>query len=269
MLSRPPLNGIPRRRLRVALLTSRRAPGLSWLLEQDPQRGQLYDLVVGCSSDAESEELPRLRAAGVPALSYDLGTFCAARSGKRGDLALRREYDARTIPFLKGYRPDLVVLCGYLQIVTEPLLAAFPDRMINLHDADLTLLGGDGRPLFRGLHSTYDALAAGRAETRSTVHLVTAEVDQGPPLVRSWGFPSHPLVQDACRWGADRMLKSYAYAQREWMMRAAWGPLLARAIRLFALDQVRLLNGRVAIAGRWGPEQLEPASGPARRLAEA
>ena len=251
------------------MLTSRRAPGLSWLLEQDPQRGRRYDLVVGMSSDARCEELPRLRAAGVPALSYDLGTFCGARGGKRGDLALRREYDARTIPFLKGYRPDLIVLCGYLHIVTEPLLAAFPDRVINLHDADLTVIGGDGLPRFRGLHSTYDALAAGRAETRSTVHLVTAEVDQGPPLVRSWAFPSHPLVQDARGWGADRILKAYAYAQREWMMGAAWGPLLARAIGLFACDQVRLLNGRAAIAGRLGPVELEPDSGPTRRRAEA
>jgi folate-dependent phosphoribosylglycinamide formyltransferase PurN len=255
--------------LRVALLTSRRAPGLSWLLKEDPLRGRLYDLVVGLTSDAGSEELPRLRAAGIPALSHDLGTFCAARGGKRGDLALRREYDASTMPFLKGYRPDLIVLCGYLHILTEPLLSAFPGRAINLHDADLTVLGRDGRPLFRGLHSTYDALAAGRAETRSTVHLVTAEVDQGPPLVRSWSFPSHPLVQDARRWGADRILKAYAFAQREWMMQAAWGPLLSRAIRLFALDQVRLLDGRVTIAGRRGPEQLDPVSGATRRLAEA
>ena len=255
--------------LRVALLTSRRAPGLSWLLEQDPPRGHLYDLVVGLSTDAGSEELPRLRAAGIPALSHDLRTFCAARVGQRGDLALRREYDARTMPFLQSYRPDLIVLCGYLHIVTEPLLAAFPGRVINLHDADLTVLGGDGLPRFRGLRSTYDALSAGLAETRSTVHVVTAEVDQGPPLVRSWSFPSHPLVQDARRWGAERILRAYAFAQREWMMRAAWGPLLARAIRLFALDQVRLLNGRVMIAGRRGPEQLDPESPPMPWLAEA
>lgn len=255
--------------LRVAVLTSRRAPGLDDLLEHDGVRGPLFRIVAGVASDPESEALPAWHRAGVPALCHDLGAFCAAWGGKRSDLAVRREYDAGTARRLGSYRPDLIVLCGYLHIVTEPLLAAFPGMIINLHDADLTVLGGDGRPRFRGLHSTYDALAAGRAETRSTVHLVTAEVDQGPPLVRSWGFPSHPLVQDARRWGADRILKAYAYAQREWMMQAAWGPLLARAIRLFALDQVRLLNGRAAIAGRWGPEQLEPPAGPIRRLAEA
>ena len=251
------------------MLTSRRAPGLDHLLEHDPARGSLYQIVSGVASDPESEALPAWRRAGVPAVCHDLGAFCAAWGGRRSDLAVRREYDAGTVRYLVSYRPDLIVLCGYLHIVTEPLLAAFPAAVINLHDADLTVVDGDGRPLFRGLHSTYDALAGGRSETRSTVHLATAEVDQGPPLVRSWSFPSHPLVRDARRWGADRMLKAYAYAQREWMMQAAWGPLLARAVRLFALDQVRLLNGRAVIAGRLGPEQLEPESPPLPRTAKA
>ncbi len=255
--------------LRVAVLTSRRAPGLSYLIEHDPERGRLYDIVVGVASEPESEELPRWSKAGIPGLSHDLRGFCAARGGKRGDLTLRRQYDARTVRLLASYRPGLIVLCGYLQIVTEQLLAAYPMALISIHDADLAVLGADGRPLFCGLHSTYDALAAGRPETRSTVHLVTADVDHGPPLVRSWGFPSHPLVEDARRWEADKILKAYAYAQREWMMHSAWGPLLARAIQRFALDQVRVLDGRAAIAGRFGPEELRLESGAARRVAES
>ena len=269
MLSRSRRADSPPTPLRVAVLTSRRAPGLSYLLEQDPSRGRLYDIVVGLASDAGSEALPRLSQAGIPALSHDLGTFCAVRGGRRGDLTLRRQYDARTVRFLKGYRPDLIVLCGYLHIVTGPLLAACPMALINIHDADLAIVGGDGHPAFCGLHSTYDALAAGRPETRSTVHLVTADVDHGPPLVRSWGFPSHPLVEDARRWKADRILRAYAYAHREWMMGSAWGPLLARAIQRFALDQVRVLDGRAVIAGRLGPEELRPEPVVTRRVAES
>lgn len=268
MLTGTPSPHPPRRPLRVAMLTSRRAPGLEYLLEEDGARGRLYQIVAGVATDPDSEAIPRWARAGIPGLTHDLRAFAAARGGPRGDLALRRTYDAATVRLLEPYQPDLIVLCGYLHIVTEPLLSAFPMAVINLHDADLAVLDADGHPRFRGLHSTRDALAAGCIETRSTVHLVTAEVDHGPPLLRSWGFPSHPLVQDARRWGAERMLKAYAYAQREWMMGAAWGPLLARAIRLFALGQVRVLDGRVAIAGRLGPEQLEPASGPVRRVAE-
>jgi folate-dependent phosphoribosylglycinamide formyltransferase PurN len=251
------------------VLTSRRAPGLSWRLEHDPERGRLYDIVVGLASDPECEELPRWNDAGIPALVHDLRAFCAERAGTRADLTLRREYDARTGSFLETFRPGLIVLCGYLHIVTEPLLTAYPTAVINVHDADLAVVGAGGHPLFRGLHSTYDALAAGRPETRSTVHLVTADVDDGPALVRSWSFPSHPLVEDARRWEAEKILKAYAYAQREWMMRSAWGPLLARAIRRFALNQVRVLDGRAVIAGRLGPEELRLESGVARRVAES
>jgi phosphoribosylglycinamide formyltransferase-1 len=246
----------PRTPLRVAMLTTRRAPGLSHLLGEDAGRGRLYQLVAGVASDPESEALPAFRRAGIPALAHDLRGFCASRGGKPGDLALRREYDADTVRFLGEHHPELIVLCGYLHIVTDRLLTEFPARVINLHDADLAAVDHTGRPLFRGLHSTFDALAAGQFETRSTVHLVSEEVDRGPPLVRSWGFPSHPLVADARRWRAMKMLKAYAYAQREWMMVAAWGPLLARAIQRFALDQVRLLDGRAVIAGRLGPEEL-------------
>ena len=258
--------GVP---LRVAMLTTTRAPGLSYLLEEDPARGTLYEIVAGVASDAECDALPAFGRAGIPALTHDLRDFCASRGGKRGDLALRREYDADTVCFLEAQRPDLIVLCGYLHIVTDRLLAAYPARVINLHDADRAVVDKTGRPLFRGLHSTFDALAAGRTETRSTVHLVTEEVDRGAPLVRSWGFPSHPLVVDARRWQAMKMLKAYAYAQREWMMASAWGPLLARAIQRFALDQVRLLDGRAVIAGRLGPEELLQGFPETRHAAES
>ncbi len=267
MLTRLARRDPPQAPLRVAVLTSRRAPGLSCLLEQDPAHRRLYEIAVGMASDPESEALPQWRQAGIPAVSHDLRAFCAERGGKRLDLTLRREYDARTASLLESFRPGLIVLCGYLHIVTEPLLLAYPSAVINVHDSDLAVVGADGRPLFRGLHSTYDALVAGRPETRSTVHLVTGGVDEGPLLVRSWGFPSHALVDDARRWEADKILKAYAYAQREWMMRSAWGPLLARAIRRFALDQVRVLDGRAAIAGRLGPETLGAEPGVTRRVA--
>jgi folate-dependent phosphoribosylglycinamide formyltransferase PurN len=104
---------------------------------------------------------------------------------------------------------------------------------------------------------------AGEPETRSTVHLVTPEVDVGPLLVRSWAFPTHPLVAAARAWGAADILKAYAYAQREWMMRAAWGRLLTRTLMLFAAGTVRVTGGRATIAGAPGPVDLAPAPAPA------
>ncbi len=244
--------------LRVAILCSRRAPALPYLLDADSGRGRLWQLIACVTSDPESEAPRLLERAGIPAVTHDIAAFYRGRGARLSDLTVRQEYDRVSLDLLGPFRPDLVVLCGYLHIVTAPLLDAYPGRVINIHDSDLAITGPDGRPKYRGLRSTRDAIFVGEPETRSTVHLVTPEVDVGPLLVRSWPFPTHPLVAAACGWGAADILKAYAYAQREWMMRAAWGPLLARAIELLALGEVRFLNGRVVVAGALGPEELSP-----------
>lgn len=224
----------PRAPLRVALLTTSRAPGLAYLLEHDPNRGRSYELVALVATDPAGDALGQAGASDLPVLLHDLQSFCDGRGGRTGDLGLRREFDAETVHLLDPHRPDLVVLCGYLHVLTAPMLDRFPGRILNIHDADLRLTGADGRPRYRGLRSTRDAVMAGETETRSTVHVVTPEIDVGPVLLRSAPFPVHPMVADARRWGAADILKAYAFAQREWMMRACWGPLLARSIELMA-----------------------------------
>jgi len=241
---------------RVALLCSRRAPGLPHLL--DAARSTAWRSAVGVTSDPESEAPGLLEAAGVPAPVHDITTFYRARGARLSDLGARQDYDRATVDLLHPFRPDLIVLCGYLHVATAPLLEAHPSRIINVHDSDLAIADGDGLPKYRGLRSTRDAIFAGEPETRSSVHLVTPQLDVGPLLVRSWAFPTHPLIQNARIWGATDILKAYAYAQREWMMRAAWGPLLARAIDLFAHGEVRVYGDRVVVGGSLGPEELEP-----------
>jgi phosphoribosylglycinamide formyltransferase 1 len=255
--------------LRVAVLSTRRAPGLDEVLAH-PARGREWDLSVLVATDPASSGLASVASKGVPVRVHDLGAFSAARGVPAGDLAARAEFDRATRSLLAPFRPDLVVLCGYLHIVTEPLLEPFPDRIVNVHDADLSLAGPDGLPRYRGLHSTREAVFAGEPETRSTVHLATPEVDMGPALLRSWAFPTHPLVEDARAWGETIILKAYAYAQREWMMRASWGTLLGETLGHFARGEVRRLGDRVVVDGRIGPRELaepSPAEGGRSRLA--
>lgn len=228
--------------LRVALLCSHRAPGLERLVGAD----RPYRLVAAVATDPESSALAPLAAAGVPAVAHDIDRWYRERGAPIGDRAVRREYDRRAAVLLAPFRPDLLVLCAYLYVVTEPLLEPWGGRAINVHDSDLTIAGPDGRPVYRGLHSTRDAIAAGETETRSTVHLVTEEVDVGPPIARSGPFPVPAMIAEARRWGADDIVRAYAYAHREWMMRASWGALLDRAIRAFAEGRVRALGARPA-----------------------
>jgi phosphoribosylglycinamide formyltransferase-1 len=243
--------------LRVAVLCSRRAPGLSYLLEA-PERGRSYEVVAVITSDAECVERERLAAARVPCVLHHLRAFYEARGARLGDMGPRADYDRGTVELLAPYRPDLVILCGYLHIVTRPILEAYAERVINVHDSDLMLTDATGLPKYRGLHAVRDAVFAGEGETRSTVHLATPVCDAGPPMIRSWSFPTHPMVDEARSSGAADILKAYAYAQREWMMRASWGPLLATAIGLYAEDQVRILHGRALVAGAVGPGDLSP-----------
>jgi folate-dependent phosphoribosylglycinamide formyltransferase PurN len=205
--------------LRVALLCSRRAPGLHDLL-RDRRRGRIYQLAAGLTTDPASEALDPLRAARVPAVVHNLGAFCAHRTARRTDLTARRAYDERTVALLAPFRPDLLVLSGYLYIVTAPLLQAYPQRVLNVHDADLAIVHPDGRPKYAGLHATRDAVRAGEPATRCTVHWVTEDIDGGPALARSEAVPVDGR---------------HHYVQREWMMRVAWGPLIVMALERLAL----------------------------------
>ena len=202
--------------LRLAWLSARRAPGLSYLLERD---GGDFRLVAGISTDPAGEALPLLRDAGVPALVHDIAAFYAGRGTRRRDLELRRVFDAHTVDLLAPFQPDLLILSGYTHVVTLPLLDAYRQRILNVHDADLALRNEAGGARYPGLHATRDAIRAGERVTRCSVHVVTADVDAGPVLVRSVPFPVDGR---------------HHYVQREWMMRAAWGPLIVRAVQRLA-----------------------------------
>ena len=140
----------------------------------------------------------------------------------------------------REFHPDVVLLDGYLYVLTRPMLEAYRNRLLNLHFSDLTLRTTDRRPAYAGIRAVRDAIADGLQETSATVHLVNEEPDGGPPLVCSWSFGVPALVADARRWGAADMLKAYAFAHQEWMIRAASGPLLAAALHLVASGHVDL-----------------------------
>jgi folate-dependent phosphoribosylglycinamide formyltransferase PurN len=194
--------------LNVAVLCSKRAPGLEALLQH-----REFNLV--CVMTTE-ESFPEC---GVPVLTHPI-------KGVR-----RCDYDTDTASILQALGVDAVVCLGYLYILTEPMLSAFPDRIFNIHDADVS----KGR--YRGLHATRDAILAGERATRSSAHIVTAEVDAGPVVAVSRDYPVSPLVRDALRWNATDIVRAYAYAHREWMMRDSWGDLAAAALAYAAAPE--------------------------------
>ena len=240
----------PHRPLRVAVLCSRNAPGLLYLLNRSPDRGVAYEIACVVSSDRTFAEEVRVERRGIPTRGHSIHDFYASRGLiDVGDLDVRAEYDAATLELLDDYAPDIVLLDGYLYLLTAPMLAAYPARIINLHFSDLTLRQADGGPRFPGICPVRDALAAGCSETRATVHLVNERLDDGPPILRSWPFPVSPLVEDLRSQDAGNVFKAYAWAHEQWMLRTAAVSGPAAALRLVgtgAVDLREFENGSLA-----------------------
>jgi phosphoribosylglycinamide formyltransferase 1 len=93
-----------------------------------------------------------------------------------GDFASRAERDAAMADWLQRHCVEVVVLAGYMHILTPQFLARFPDRVINVHPSLL--------PDFPGAHAVADQLAAGVHESGVTVHIVDEGVDSGPVLLQ-------------------------------------------------------------------------------------
>jgi len=83
----------------------------------------------------------------------------------------REEYDSHIVDILKEYNIDLICLAGYMKIITDKLLNAYPNKIINIHPALL--------PSFKGAHGIKDAFDYGCKVFGVTIHYVTSELDGG------------------------------------------------------------------------------------------
>ncbi|WP_296949013.1 phosphoribosylglycinamide formyltransferase [uncultured Massilia sp.] len=93
------------------------------------------------------------------------------------EFASREAFDAALRETIDGFRPDLVVLAGFMRILTAPFVEHYAGRMLNIHPSLL--------PLFPGLHTHRQALDAGVTEHGATVHFVTAQLDHGPTVLQA------------------------------------------------------------------------------------
>jgi phosphoribosylglycinamide formyltransferase-1 len=109
--------------------------------------------------------LVRAREAGIPTATFSLDCHPD-----------RTERDLVMATWLEEHGVELVVLAGYMHLLTEPFLRRFPGRIVNVHPSLL--------PAFPGAHAIDDALAAGVETTGVTVHFVDEGLDTGPVIVQ-------------------------------------------------------------------------------------
>lgn len=89
----------------------------------------------------------------------------------------RDSFDAAMIEQIDGWQPDLVVLAGFMRILTEGFVAHYNGRLINIHPSLL--------PKFKGVNTHERAIAAGETEHGCTVHFVTPELDSGAAITQA------------------------------------------------------------------------------------
>ena len=127
------------------------------------------EVVLVLSDHAEARILERARQRGVPAEVMD----CAGYKNK-----FPLEEQERVARRLTELKVDLVCLAGFMRLVTEPLLRAFPNRILNIHPALL--------PNFPGVEAWTQALQAGAGQTGCTVHYVDAGMDSGEIIMQAF-----------------------------------------------------------------------------------
>lgn len=153
--------------------------------------GDLGDAVVNLvvSDRADAYGLQRALGRGVAAAYVPLPPL--PKGGNRS--AMRSAWEDRLATMIAVFNPDLVVLAGFMRILSQTFLQHFPDQVINQHPAILPADGGDTVrtstglhiPALRGAHVVPDALRLGLPVTGCTVHRVTPRVDDGPILAQA------------------------------------------------------------------------------------
>ena len=212
-------------RLKVGVLISGRGSNLQALIDAAADPTYPAEIALVISNRADAAGLAHSEAAGIPhrvIAENDRAAFAAAAD---------RELRAANV--------GLVALAGFMRLLDTGFVAAWQDRMINIHPSLL--------PAFPGLHPQRQALAAGVKFSGCTVHFVRAEVDSGPIIAQAV-VP----VEDGD--DEDRLAARILAAEHR---------LYPLAVRLFAEARLNIAGNRVAVAGGLPPDiaALNPTEG--------
>jgi len=151
---------------RVAILISGRGSNMVSLIEAAQAPDYPAEIVLVLSNRPDAAGLTRARAAGIPARAIDHKAYPDRTAF---DAALQKELEAAGI--------ELIVLAGFMRILTDAFVERWAGRMINIHPSLL--------PLFKGTHTHERALEAGVRLHGCTVHYVVPELDAGPIVAQA------------------------------------------------------------------------------------
>lgn len=151
---------------RIVILISGRGSNMQALLKVAAAQNWPAQIAAVISNQPSAAGLDVARAAGIAALSLN-----------HRDYPDREQFDVALAELIDRYSPDVIVLAGFMRILTPAFVAKYFGRLINIHPSLL--------PSFPGLHTHQQAIDAGVKFHGATVHFVTAELDHGPIIAQA------------------------------------------------------------------------------------
>ena len=208
------------REKRIAVLVSGGGTNLQALLDAQA-RGELHGgrIAAVISSNPEAYALTRAEQAGIPG-------YVMARKNYKSN----QEMTLALVDSLRALDIDLVVLAGFMTVLTREMPEAFHNAVINVHPALIPSFCGEG---FYGLHVHEAALRYGVKLSGATVHFVNEDCDGGPIILQK---AVEVLPEDT-----PERLQKRIMEQAEWV-------LLPRAVSLFCQGRLRVEGRTVVIA---------------------
>ena len=202
--------------VRIAVLVSGGGTNLQALIDAQG-RGEIPDgqIAAVISSSPDAFALERAKKAGIPGYVINRKDFA---SNQAMTVALTQQ--------LKKLDIGLVVLAGFMHILTPELIDAYPNAILNVHPALIPSFCGEG---FYGLHVHEAALAYGVKVTGATVHFVSEDCDGGPIVLQQ----AVPIEEG----DTAEVLQRRVMEQAEWK-------ILPRAVALFCAKKLRV-EGRI------------------------
>ena len=150
----------------IVVLVSGNGSNLQAIIDDIAQQKINAKILAVIANQETAYGLIRAENAGIPAFFIDHKGFSS-----------REEFDAKMIKRIDKYNPDLIVLAGFMRILTPDFVEHFQGRMLNIHPSLL--------PKYRGLHTHQRSIDAGDDEHGASVHFVTPELDGGPVVLQS------------------------------------------------------------------------------------
>ena len=150
----------------VVVLLSGTGSNLQALIDSDDVKGSPATIRAVISNRADAYDLQRATDAGIDTRVLDHTAFEG-----------REAFDAALIKIIDQFNPQLVVLAGFMRILSADFVRHYSGRLLNIHPSLL--------PKYKGLHTHQRALEAGDREHGCSVHFVTEELDGGPLVVQA------------------------------------------------------------------------------------